>query len=212
MLDGAWMASLAGLAGLVACGALAGCAGSPTTDASAPGQSRAEPPADDTSPEAPEREARPSSSDGDRFELVAMQLEGKPLDLGARETVRVIDFWASWCEPCVRQIPEIVALQERYADRDVEVFIVSVDRGRAELDEVLAEHDFGDVTVLWDPAGRASNPDIKFFIGVSVPRTLVVDAEGRIVARHRGSDDPLKDLSEDLDALLGEAQEQTDGP
>ena len=45
----------------------------------------------------------------------------------AKDTVYIVNFWATWCMPCVAELPEFNALQQRYADSPVKVLLVSLD-------------------------------------------------------------------------------------
>ncbi|MEC8422311.1 MAG: redoxin family protein, partial [Myxococcota bacterium] len=93
--------------------------------------------------------------------------------------VGVINFWASWCGPCRKELPALAALSER--NPDLAILAINVDRDEAAARRFLG----GQATpfpVLLDPdsalAGR--------FDVVSMPTTLLVDAGGRVVLRHEG--------------------------
>lgn len=45
----------------------------------------------------------------------------------AQDTVYIVNFWATWCPPCVAELPEFNALQQRYAGRPVKILLVSLD-------------------------------------------------------------------------------------
>ncbi len=112
-------------------------------------------------------------------------LQGKPRDLDEwRGKVLMINFWASWCPPCRKEIPDFIRLQDDYADAGLQVVGVAVD----ELEPVkkLAEEfginypslvESGNSFPLLDAYG---NPE-----GL-LPQTIVVDADGMVRANHRG--------------------------
>ena len=69
-----------------------------------------------------------SSVAGKTAENFAMDLDGKPAHLSdLRNKVVVLNFWASWCGPCVEETPSLIALQQRIASRNGVVLGVSVD-------------------------------------------------------------------------------------
>lgn len=112
--------------------------------------------------------------------LSVVDLEGKRWtadDLRGR--IVLIDFWATWCAPCVAQVPELKRLRERYRDR-FDVLSISVDtRTRRDLIAWLNQRD-----VDWPQVhdGRAfSSPAVRRFGVVALPASILV-ANGRIAA------------------------------
>lgn len=95
--------------------------------------------------------------------------------------VVVVDFWASWCEPCKRSFPDLDALYAELHDRGLEVLAVSVDEKRSEADAFLASRPHR-LTVLFDPPAKAA----EAFGVEGMPTTVVVDRRGLVRARHEG--------------------------
>ena len=119
------------------------------------------------------------------FELLSS--DGKPLRSDALTgRVVVIDFWASWCGPCLRAFPELEKLHRRY-DGDPRVFLVAVNSGwRGETQErafAFAKERGLPFPVAFDPGGRLS---VLFGIR-SIPTTVILDKNGTLRFRHRGS-------------------------
>jgi thiol-disulfide isomerase/thioredoxin len=99
----------------------------------------------------------------------------------------VIDFFATWCKPCNR---ELDAISELYADwkkeTNVKIFIVSIDQGQNinKVKTLVDNHDW-EYDVLLDPNG-----DLKRAFGIQmIPYVLVVDGRGNIIYRHAGYTD-----------------------
>jgi thiol-disulfide isomerase/thioredoxin len=104
------------------------------------------------------------------------------LDLARyRGKVVLVDFWASWCEPCRHSFPWLNAMQARYADRGLVVIGVNVDRERADADRFLQDVPAG-FQIVYDPAGAlASQYDLP-----GMPASYVIGPNGDVVARHIG--------------------------
>lgn len=95
--------------------------------------------------------------------------------------VVLLDFWASWCEPCRHSFPWLNAMQAKYGDRGLVVIGVNVDRERADADRFL--HDVpAEFQIVYDPAGTlAAHYDLP-----GMPVSYVIGPKGDIVARHIG--------------------------
>ncbi|HET6654729.1 MAG TPA: TlpA disulfide reductase family protein [Gammaproteobacteria bacterium] len=101
-------------------------------------------------------------------------------DDGARVTV--INFWASWCGPCLDEIPDLVTVYERWGRRGVRVIGIAVDSGTPEeIAEFTRRHDIP-YPVLVADTGWAR----QHFGLTGVPVTLIVDERGIIRARLPG--------------------------
>lgn len=102
----------------------------------------------------------------------------------------VVDFWATWCPPCVESFPDLVDLSSEFRDKEVTVIGASVDfpGSEEEVKEFLRTHeaDFPQLFV------EAENSD-DFIASVSpqwdggVPAVFVYDREGEMVAQYTGS-------------------------
>ena len=140
-----------------------------------------------------------SSGEAPEFDLETLGGESvRSADLKGK--VVVLDFWATWCGPCVQELPQFQATVDRWADRPEVVFLaVSVD----DDDDVVRrfmkrnEYDF--------PVARDGTVDDDF--GVSaLPTIVLIGREGRIQYRHVGFDtevDLTRKLSDEIDFLLG---------
>ncbi len=105
----------------------------------------------------------------DGRELGREQLKGK---------VVVVDFWATWCPPCVYEIPGYVKMQERLRDRGLVIVGLSSDRGP----EVVRT--FAEKRQVNYPLAMAGTETADLFGGVeAIPTTFLIDREGNI--RHK---------------------------
>ena len=110
------------------------------------------------------------------------------LDLARfRGKVVLVDFWASWCEPCRQSFPWLNAMQAKYADRGLVVIGVNVDRERADADRFLQDVP-AEFQIVYDPAGTlAARYDLP-----GMPASYVVGPKGDIVGRHLGFRNALR--------------------
>lgn len=135
--------------------------------------------------EAPELEGM--TPDSNRYAL--SKLRGK---------VVMVDFWASWCGPCRKENPNVVANYQKYKDKGFDILGVSLDREinawrNAIKQDGLPWHHISDLK------GWQSSHAALYSI-TSIPQTLLLDREGRIIARNlRG-----EQLGEKLKEIFGE--------
>lgn len=118
----------------------------------------------------------------------ALSLTGDTVSLADLEgKVVLLNIWATWCHPCRDEIPELQALQEKYAARGFEVVGVSVDADGA--DGAIREfmRDYRMTYPVWrDPGERVSAQ----FHTVGVPTTFLIDRSGVLRWRKTGPIQP----------------------
>jgi len=122
-------------------------------------------------------------------------LVGKPADIAGTDLaglevrisdaagkVRVVDFWATWCEPCVEQLPLLDRLQRELGVSGLAVFAVAVDEEREAVQAFLARVPVT-FPVLFDPSGEAVAQRLEI---TRLPTTLVLDRMGVVRDVHMG--------------------------
>jgi thiol-disulfide isomerase/thioredoxin len=98
----------------------------------------------------------------------------------------VINFWATWCAPCVAEMPSLEALSKALAPHDIAVLPLSSDRGGAKAVTAWFDaHEIGGLPVLLDPKGDAA----RAMDARGIPTSVVVDRQGRLCARLEGAAD-----------------------
>jgi peroxiredoxin/predicted negative regulator of RcsB-dependent stress response len=111
--------------------------------------------------------------------FAAEDIKGKPIRLAAcRGKYVLIDFWATWCAPCVSELPRLQAAYRTYHDAGFEIIAVSLDENKT------AAADFVKVRDLpWPQLHNASSSaDLVDAFGViTIPATYLIDPEGTIV-------------------------------
>ena len=100
--------------------------------------------------------------------------------------VVVVDFWATWCPPCRKEIPDYIAWQKKYAERGLVILGLSLDE--APSSDVKA---FGAKMKINYPLLMADAATAEAFGGVEgLPTAFVIDREGNIRHRKVGLSDP----------------------
>jgi peroxiredoxin len=112
-------------------------------------------------------------------------LSGKPVSLAAlRGKLVLVDFWASWCAPCLIEIPHLIALRKQHAG-NLEIIGVSMDDDAASAKQVAAKHPFNYPLVMGDVALG------KSFGGVlGLPALFLIGPDGKVVQSWRGEIKP----------------------
>jgi thiol-disulfide isomerase/thioredoxin len=107
---------------------------------------------------------------------------GKPLSAANyKGKVVLIDFWATWCPPCRMELPNILAIYNKYHDQGFEVIGISLDADRQQLDKFLK-----DQKMPWPQYNDGKFWDTKLVLkyGVSqLPTTYLLDGKGIIIAK-----------------------------
>ena len=99
------------------------------------------------------------------------------------EKVHVVNFWATWCAPCVKELPHFEALQENYKANDVEVFLVSLDFPKQydkKLKPFIVKHNLQSrVLVLDDVDMNSWIPKIDENWDGAIPVTIIYNKDKR---------------------------------
>lgn len=115
------------------------------------------------------------------------------------DSVIVLDFWATWCAPCVESLPEFSQLTKQFAGQSVKFYAVNVSEENVAIESFLKDKQL-ELTVLIDPRGDIANA----FAASAIPLTVLIGKGGRVEAVHVGFDpnESSEILKGEIESLL----------
>ena len=133
-------------------------------------------------------------------EIAVKDIKGKKVTLGKGYTL--LDFWGTWCNPCIALVPELVEIHKRYPSLN----LVSIASERSmndlpKLKQLINEHNM-DWTHVCQLSKDETSVANSFNIN-SFPTTILIDSSGKILYRASGSDKADK-LKAKLKEIYGE--------
>ena len=135
---------------------------------------------------------------GTELKIEGTTLAGAPLDWSKyRDKVVLIDFWATWCGPCIAEMPGLRENYDRYRDKGFEVVGISLDRDREALEKFVKEKEVPWAILFESP--EKPNPAVEFYGINTIPRMILVGRDGKVISTNaRG-----KRLTEESSACSG---------
>lgn len=131
-------------------------------------------------------------------DLALPDLEGKPVQLSRlKGKVVVVNFWATWCDPCRAEIPDFVKLHQEHHGHGLELIGISMDKGKDERVKAFVK-EFG----IQYPVVIGDLHVARQWLVRGIPMTFVIDREGTIARVIPGATDK-RALEDDIRPLLG---------
>jgi thiol-disulfide isomerase/thioredoxin len=140
--------------------------------------------------------------------LSGTDADGKPLRLADyKGKVVLVDFWATWCPPCVAAVPELAALDAKYGKQGLVILGVNLDAQRQDVGSVakarpvvrrfLVEYRVTWRNLIAGPGGGADDPTRAFGVE-EIPANFLIGADGKVIGTELGGDELAKAVGEAL--------------
>ena len=137
---------------------------------------------------------------GQPIELTGVQSNGEPFDWSRYEgKVVLVDFWATWCRPCIETIPSIKQNYQKYQKQGFEVVGINMDQDQDEVRQFIEDAGIPWVNVMADRWGENENA-VRYAVE-AIPFLVLVGRDGNVSAIHvRGTD-----IGRRLEEILGQS-------
>lgn len=129
---------------------------------------------------------------------------------GYKGKLVMVDIWATWCEPCIRTLPAIKKLQERYntdPKSDIRIVSVALDTRVKDINRFLKRHHLEGFTTLMDPEQKIGD-DMPMDV---IPSVFILDGQGNLIGFVRGFVDWSDDSVHGYLAQLAKKYAKRDG-
>ena len=145
---------------------------------------------------------------GSAAQIHGTTMDGRDFDLSEiRGKIVLVEFWTTWCGPCLAELPNLRQLYDAYHDKGFEVVSISLDERRPALEAFLEKEPLPWV-VLHDQ-GWDENKNARHYGVTTVPTVLLVDRTGKILSTNARGEELQKQLAKVFENK-GEQTKQTE--
>lgn len=143
------------------------------------------------------RSAPRTSATAQAPDFSVTDIQGRKLSLSEfHGKVVLLDFWATWCAPCLQEIPHFVDMQRKYGEQGFQAIGISMDDGPKPVQQFYEEHK------LNYPVAIGSSKLAESYGGIlGLPVTFVINRDGQIRKKFVGATDPAQIEQEVVAAL-----------
>lgn len=128
-------------------------------------------------------------------------MDGRTINLANQDgNVILVNFWATWCAPCRREIPDLIDLYDNLKDDGLVIVGIAVDQEGEEVVEPFVEEEQVNYPIVLDPEQSIEK---HFEAMYGLPTTYVINPEGKIVRRVLGVF-PVEEMKPELENMLSE--------
>lgn len=143
---------------------------------------------------------------GDAIEIKGKLIDGSDFDWSPYQgKVVLVDYWATWCGPCIAELPNVLEQYKLYHDKGFEVVGISLDSDREKLTKFVEDRAIPWTQLFEDGAGWEHSM-ANYYGVMSIPTVILVDQKGTVVSMSaRG-----EELGKQLEKLLGPVEKDAE--
>ena len=114
-------------------------------------------------------------------------------------SIRIVTFWATWCPPCMKELPVLNAIQKHGGSERIKVIAINLRESKKQFRKALRAFKDYELDFVHDQRGTVS----KRYSVKGIPHMLIIDTDGHVAFQHFGyTEDDLEEIVADINSLL----------